>query len=61
MTKLRTPMSHLLTSLRPRYSGLHVLFQRELEHYEFDENFHDISGNYEATRIFGCLAIRLSR
>ena len=27
--------------------GLRVLFQRELEHYEFDENNHDISGNYE--------------
>ena len=27
--------------------GLRVLFQRELEYYEFDENNHDISGNYE--------------
>ena len=39
------PPSDLITPEVQR--GLHVLFQRELEHYEFDENNHDISGNYE--------------
>ena len=39
------PPSELITPEVQR--GLHVLFQRELEHYEFDENNHDISGNYE--------------
>lgn len=39
------PPSDLITPEIQR--GLHVLFQRELEHYEFDENNHDISGNYE--------------
>ena len=39
------PPSDLITPEVQR--GLHVLFQRELEHYEYDENNHDISGNYE--------------
>ena len=42
---LYEPPSDLITPEVER--GLHVLFQRELEHYEFDENNHDISGNYE--------------
>ena len=42
------PSSDLITPEVQR--GLHVLFQRELEHYEFDENNHDISGNYEKSQ-----------
>ena len=38
------PSSDLITPEVQR--GLHVLFQRELAHYEFDENNDDISGNY---------------
>ena len=43
------PPSDLITPEIQR--GLHVLFQRELEHYEFDENNHDISGNYEEVNV----------